>query len=147
MLNAVATNVNTYSWTLNGSSVGSSASYQVVQGSYGTYTVEITDNNTCRNTASFVVSEDPCEPIIPNIITPNGDTHNEYFEILNLETHKGNNLKIFNRWGVKVYESDNYQNNWRGEDLPDGTYYYILTVPDINKEYKGTITKIAQAKK
>jgi len=48
--------------------------------------------------------------------------------------------KIFNRWGKIVYESNNYLNNWRGRhdgsgmqigsnnELPTGTYYYIVTV-------------------
>jgi len=45
---------------------------------------------------------------------------------------------IFNRWGDKVYEGQDYQNTWGGESprgsigtngiLPSGTYYYIINV-------------------
>jgi hypothetical protein len=37
-------------------------------------------------------------------------------------------IKIFNRWGDKVFESDDYQHNWSGENLSGGTYYYEATV-------------------
>ncbi len=47
-------------------------------------------------------------------------------------------VKIFNRWGAMIYESNNYQNNWNGttskasvgnaDKVPNGTYYYILTL-------------------
>jgi len=41
---------------------------------------------------------------------------------------------VFNRWGDKVYEQSGYANTWRGtyngQDLPEGTYYYILKLSD-----------------
>ena len=41
---------------------------------------------------------------------------------------KGSTIKIqiFNRWGAEVFASDNYLNDWTGNDLPVGTYYYII---------------------
>ena len=35
-------------------------------------------------------------------------------------------ITIFNRWGLKLYEADPYQNNWDAYGLPDGIYYYIV---------------------
>jgi hypothetical protein len=37
-----------------------------------------------------------------------------------------NRLSVFNRWGSLVFEKENYQNDWNGANLPDGTYYYIV---------------------
>jgi len=79
-----------------------------------------------------------------NGITPDGDGRNDYLIIQGIQNFPGNNVKIFNRWGVLVWETDNYggadgtQNVFRGESdgratirrgemLPAGTYYYILT--------------------
>ena len=84
-----------------------------------------------------------------NGITPNGDGLNDYFQIVGIENWPNNNVKIFNRWGVLVFETDGYggsdgkQNVFRGisegrttvqknEELPTGTYFYILTFPADN---------------
>jgi gliding motility-associated-like protein len=69
--------------------------------------------------------------IIPTLITPNLDGNNDYFVIKGIETLGTTSLTIFNRWGGKVYSSDNYDNSWDGTDdnknqLPEDTYFYIL---------------------
>ena len=70
------------------------------------------------------------ELFIPNAFSPNGDRVNDYWEILGLQNYPGNKLEVFNRLGIKLYETDNYQNDWygtyNGEKLPDGTYFYQL---------------------
>ena len=66
---------------------------------------------------------------IPNVITPNGDGKNDTFFIDGLGAYPEHNLIIFNRWNNEVYNSHgNYKNNWTGEGLNDGTYYYLLKV-------------------
>ncbi|MFD2719530.1 gliding motility-associated C-terminal domain-containing protein [Hymenobacter monticola] len=62
---------------------------------------------------------------IPNIITPNGDNQNDVFKVSTANTRS--KLEIFNRWGRKVYEQNNYANNWGGDNQPAGVYYYLLT--------------------
>jgi gliding motility-associated-like protein len=79
----------------------------------------------------------PTEIIIPNVFTPNGDQLNETFDIENLPDNSS--LIIYNRWGNVVYQSDNYQNNWKGENNSSAVYYYILTLPN-GQIKKGTIT-------
>ncbi|MCK5079099.1 MAG: gliding motility-associated C-terminal domain-containing protein, partial [Bacteroidales bacterium] len=37
-----------------------------------------------------------------------------------------NELVIFNRWGKKVFEATDYNNDWDGDNLPQGTYFYVL---------------------
>ncbi|WP_396159369.1 gliding motility-associated C-terminal domain-containing protein, partial [Flavobacterium sp.] len=86
----------------------------------------------------------PCESIIiHNAFTPNGDGTNEYFDIENIEDlacYPTNNVEIYNRWGVLVYETRQYDNNTRkfigvsegratiskSDELPTGTYFYII---------------------
>ena len=89
----------------------------------------------------------PCgenDIIISKALTPNGDGYNETFDITGIELCGFTaNIKIFNRWGALVYESNNYQvgegsGSWRGSSpkssignngkLPNGTYYYIINL-------------------
>jgi len=75
---------------------------------------------------------------IYNVITPNDDGDNDYWIIDGIERFPDNSVSIFNRWGDKIYDYDHYDNEtvvWKGTDrqgrlVPDGTYYYILTIKD-----------------
>jgi len=99
----------------------------------------------CKDSISKTVRVVEDSLVFPNIITPNADGFNDYFKITNLENYKRNKLLIFNRWGKKVYEKENYlpdTDKWDGKGLPDGTYYYILTFEGYIRsgEHKGTVT-------
>ncbi|MFN3528385.1 MAG: gliding motility-associated C-terminal domain-containing protein [Bacteroidia bacterium] len=78
---------------------------------------------------------------IPNVITPNGDGLNDVFVIQNLEYYPGSRLQIFNRWGQELYNSMDYRNDWSGEGLESGNYYYQLVVFDQldQTQYTGTL--------
>ncbi len=69
---------------------------------------------------------------IPNVITPNGDGFNDVWYIRDLEGYPDNEVRILNRWGDEVFEQKPYQNKWAGtwkdQELPGGTYYYILII-------------------
>lgn len=75
-----------------------------------------------------------CE--IPTIITPNDDGINDVFFIpcLSSDLFPNNKVTIFNEQGSAVFEESPYQNNWkgtyRGEDLPIGTYFFVVDFAD-----------------
>jgi gliding motility-associated-like protein len=79
------------------------------------------------------------ELFVPEVITPNGDGKNDFFIIKGTQG-KSVNLIVFNRWGNKVYENNQYDNTWDGTPnaggiigdgkLPQGTYYYIVEFSD-----------------
>ena len=85
---------------------------------------------------------------IPNAITPNNDGANDHWFIQGLERFDDNEVIILNRWGDEVFTSKNYENDWRGtyngNDLPEGTYYFILKVSNstFSKVYNGDLTVI-----
>lgn len=79
------------------------------------------------------------DPFIPNIITPNGDKRNDVFFINGIEGRAWE-LKIYNRWGQRIYYSKTYQNNWNGDGNSPGVYYYHLKQHEIGVEYKGTLS-------
>ncbi|RDC56145.1 gliding motility-associated C-terminal domain-containing protein [Pedobacter chinensis] len=88
---------------------------------------------------------------IPNLFTPNGDGSNDVFEIRGLNLFAENDLVIVNRWGNEVYKAVNYQNNWTGKGLNEGTYYYLLRVKENASApwqvFKGYITLIRAFKR
>jgi gliding motility-associated-like protein len=87
-------------------------------------------------------SPKPCDVSIPDSFTPDGDGINDVFVIDGIDLFPNNTISIFNRWGVLVYETSNYQNDWDGstqskftiggDDLPTATYYYVFDTNDLN---------------
>lgn len=90
---------------------------------------------------SQVVTVTGDDIFIPNIITPNGDGKNDKLIVPGISRYPNSSLFIYNRWGNMVYQSKNYQNEWTGEGLNEGTYYYILKLntPTGERSYKGWI--------
>jgi gliding motility-associated-like protein len=66
---------------------------------------------------------------IPKGISPNDDNFNDNFDLSNFEVSE---LQIFNRYGLEVYQKNNYTNEWNGktdngEELPSATYFYLVS--------------------
>jgi len=72
---------------------------------------------------------------IPNLVTANNDNHNDRWEMGNILYHQPVSVRIYNRWGQTVFETDSYQNNWPTTGLSSGTYFYRVT--SFGKEWKG----------
>lgn len=81
-----------------------------------------------------VGDEDDC--FIPTLFTPNADGINDRLIVPCLETSRypNNRIIVYNEWGNQVYEAAPYLNNWegtyKGDDLPVGTYFYIMDFGD-----------------
>jgi gliding motility-associated-like protein len=90
----------------------------------------------------------PYDVLAPNIFTPNGDGTNDFFVIKNLEFFPNTKIQIYDRWGALIYENGNYFNEWNGNKnstntkCTDGTYYYILSGPYLNKSITGFVQLI-----
>ncbi|RYF46892.1 MAG: gliding motility-associated C-terminal domain-containing protein, partial [Cytophagaceae bacterium] len=78
------------------------------------------------------VSSEVMDFRIPNVITPNGDGKNDSFKIIGLSAYPESTLMIYNRWGNEVWHSTgiSYRDQWTGEGLNEGTYYYVLKIKD-----------------
>src|SRR5690606_17604842 len=85
-----------------------------------------------------------------NLVSNNGDLKNDAFRIDCITQFPNNNVKIFNRAGVLVYEADGYNNDdvvfrgigekglyTLGKELPVGTYFYIIDKRDGSKPKTG----------
>ncbi|AXG73032.1 gliding motility-associated C-terminal domain-containing protein [Flavobacterium arcticum] len=93
----------------------------------GEYFITVTNPEGCSVSASIMIENTGC--IIPRGISPNDDGYNQTFDLSNLDVR---DLQIFNRYGLQVYEKQNYINEWYGQsdkgDLPTGTYFYVVTL-------------------
>lgn len=106
----------------------------------GTYQLTLWDNCNTSVTDQFAINvQEACEIYVPNVFSPNGDNANESFVVKNLEKFPNSELLVYNRWGSKVFESSNYQNDWNGNGVAEGVYYYVLNVSD-GKMYRGFVT-------
>ncbi|MDN5205102.1 gliding motility-associated C-terminal domain-containing protein [Fulvivirgaceae bacterium BMA10] len=111
-----------------------------------TYEVVVTDKQGCTQMATIEVGLDEGECIsIPTVFTPNGDGHNDHWQLRNMDLSKVK-LKVFNKWGQEVFSSNGYTKPWdgtfNGKSLPSATYYYILDPGDGSGQMNGSITII-----
>ena len=101
------------------------------------------ENNNCFTITSFDLILKNCELTLYNQFTPNGDGLNDSFFIENLRTEfPFFQLYIYNRWGTLVWQGDINSTDWNGnsnvglqlvgQQLPVGTYYYVLHLNNIN---------------
>jgi gliding motility-associated-like protein len=89
-------------------------------------TLIVSNDYGCNDTITKTIPIIDDILVFPNIITPNGDGVNDILIITNADKYPNNLLQVFNRWGKKVFEQQNYDNKWDGGNLSDGTYYYIF---------------------
>ena len=117
----------------------------------GSYFVIATDANGCQVSKVIKVSDETQCGEVRTVITPEGDGRNEEFVISCLSRYSDNRLEIYNRWGQLVYEAKNYNDgnlwrgtNTRGNDVPDGVYFYVFEYLDpVNNQRltkKGSVT-------
>lgn len=112
-----------------------------------TYTLNVTTPLGC------IAADDVTITVVPYCIkpmeafTPNGDGINDRWLITNGNCLKSATAQVFNRYGAKVFESNDYKNTWdgtyKGNPLPDGTYYYVISFELINSKkvsLKGSVT-------
>ncbi|PWB20648.1 hypothetical protein DCO46_20495 [Flavobacterium sp. HTF] len=125
--------------------------------SLGRYTFEytITDENCPRSIVLSMEVNNDCRVLacgtvlIHNAFSPNGDGKNDFFQIDNIDEitcYPENSVEIYNRWGILVFDTFNYNNTNNAFDgtsrgrttikesdgLPTGTYFYIITYKSLD---------------
>ena len=112
-----------------------------------TYTLKVTTAQGC------IASDDVTITVVPYCVkpmeafTPNGDGINDRWLITNGNCLTSAKAQVFNRYGARVFESNDYKNDWngtyKGKPLPDGTYYYVISFNLVNGQtvwLKGNVT-------
>jgi len=116
-----------------------------------TFVYEICNSAGC---SSATVTVEVVNKIIPyNGMSVNGDGKNDHFHIGGIENYPNNVVRIYNRWGVKVFEVNGYDNVTRvfrgisdaratveaADKLPQGTYYYVIEYYDQNNKKQSEV--------
>lgn len=131
----ISSNNATFGWSQQNISVGNNQSSLNVTDIIGStrpigfplvYQLTVTNGQGCSVNKTYEVTAIYCD--IQKGISPNGDGLNDFFD---LQLFEVDYLNIFNRWGVKVYEKQNYSKEWvgqsnNGSELPDATYFYHI---------------------
>jgi len=103
----------------------------------GVYSLYGTDKNNCVLYSTFTVTDGFGEIKVPNIFTPNADGINDEFRLIEYACIQDFRIRIFNRWGKQVFESNSKDFIWNGSSSPDGIYYYdIILTNSSNEEQK-----------
>jgi len=116
-----------------------------------TFVYELCNTDGC---ASATVTIEVISKLIPyNGMSVDDDGKNEHFHIGGINRYPDNVVRIYNRWGVKVFETEGYNNVTRvfrgfsngrvvvetSDKLPQGTYYYVIEYVDENRQKRSEV--------
>ena len=165
-LSADSISLINYFWALRNGTSSTLPNPTFSFGSMGEHIVrfEYTTTNGCVDSSLITITVRSVQLKVPNVFTPNGDGANDTFIItikppddedpglksvasasnyqpIN-DFYISNELVVFNRSGRKVYEAVDYDNDWDGGSLPEGTYFYVLKCQGTQGEdvFRGAVT-------
>jgi gliding motility-associated-like protein len=131
--------ITDWNWDFGDTTESNNQSPAYTYNSPGEYNVclTITNDNGCQDSICQIINVLPVDITSPNIVTPNNDGVNDLLEFAYLQFYKNTELSIFNRWGNLLYKKEGYMNDWNGSNFNEGTYFYVLTIKEIDKTYSG----------
>jgi gliding motility-associated-like protein len=112
----------------------------------GEYVAAVTDANQCVTSDTVIVGYtfESCL-VIPNAFSPNSDGFNDQWVIEGLELYPNAEMRIFDRWGSRVFYSPNaaddpWDGTFDGKTLPIDSYHYIIDLHNDQKPLTGNVT-------
>lgn len=153
-----------YTWTAVNDpafpTAGTSYTFNANSLAQGSYALRVKTNTVNgfqseSNWITFGIPAEPQEPTvalrIPNLFTPGADQFNGRWTIDGIDSYDKVELKVYDRWGKVVFETENYTNStaWdgrstSGRDCAEGTYFYVITATGgpngTSAESNGSIT-------
>jgi gliding motility-associated-like protein len=136
-------NATSYLWDFGNGNTSATINPGNAYATAGTYTVSLIATNSCgsNKTEEVLVINAIPDVAFYDGFSPNGDGRNDTWTIPMLTDYPNNRVHVVNRWGSEVWRGDNYNNtsivwdgkNMTGDDLPDGTYYYVISYNNTHK--------------
>jgi len=115
----------------------------------GNYHYVVTDDHNCSLEGDVTIDREwrDCAIYVPTAFSPNGDGKNDLFKARLHDAVTAFKLAVYGRWGQPVFETTDPESGWdgkqKGVDLPQGTYMWVTTYTDSNKQLmqqQGTVT-------
>lgn len=130
----VTINSGAFEYSINGVDYQTSPVFSVNEG--GIYTGYVREINDCgSDSQTFIVIT------ISNYFTPNNDGFNDFWSIKGMSLYSKAKVNIFDRYGKFLKQLNQQNNQWdgtiEGNKLPASDYWFVLSIPEINKEVKG----------
>ena len=138
----------TYQWTPTTNftdTSGTEANPELLVINNQNYLVTVIDTNGCVNSDSVNVELLP-DVFFPNGFSPNGDGINDTWQLDLMTEFPESVIEVYNRWGqqlfISVGDAQQFDGTYKGQELPVGTYYYIITLnhPEYPDAFTGPIT-------
>ncbi|WP_090781531.1 gliding motility-associated C-terminal domain-containing protein [Pedobacter sp. ok626] len=111
-----------------------------------TYTLNVLSSAGCTSSTDEVFVKVYEKLIVPNSFSPNGDGVNDIWNIIAIDTYANPKVKIMNRYGQLMFQSDGYGKPWDGkhenQDVPAGVYYYMIYLEPGLKPLTGSLMVI-----
>lgn len=131
-----STNDNTWLWEFGNGDTSQHKHPDYIYKDTGKAWVKLIVSNMgkCFDSASMILPiMDKIEFFYPNVFSPNGNGINETFGLSNNQWNKVKeyNIKIYNRWGEKIFDSDHMEEHWTGDKAQQGVYIYKVKIRDI----------------
>ena len=110
----------------------------------GSFSVIVIDDNGCVKDTSFVIAT-MSSICIPNVFTPNGDDINDTWILEDTFLYSDSEVRVYGRYGKLLFQSDGYHVAWdgtnnKGNDVPDGAYFYCIEIGHGFEQINGTVT-------
>jgi gliding motility-associated-like protein len=110
----------------------------------GSVNLTVTDNNGCQASQTITISSHCDDVHIPNAFSPNGDGRNDTWVIAGLEGDPTTTVRVYNRLGSMVFQSQGYATPWNGSyggsKLPAAVYYYVISTKGAKQVLSGAVT-------
>jgi gliding motility-associated-like protein len=148
-----ATGTQTYAWNpplfLDNPFINNPTGFYTDTGRIQYVVTGVSENGCPASDSIIVYISDKEYIIVPNAFSPNGDGNNDVIKIIGAGFKQLNYFKIYNRWGQKVFETNNFLEGWdgtlKGTPQPISTYFWIINAVDVDnqsKSFRGDLTLI-----
>lgn len=107
-----------------------------------TFSYTICNANGCSTAQVYVYVNPGDSLVVYSGFSPNNDRVNDRLILRGIENYPNNEVIVYNRWGNEVFRRKGYTNdegwegNWKGFNVPDGTYFYLIQLNDEKKQVK-----------
>jgi gliding motility-associated-like protein len=110
----------------------------------GNYSVTVMDNNACTEDTAFIIAIMSAE-CVPNVFSPNADNINDTWSLENTFLYSDSEVSVYGRYGKLLFQSIGYASPWdgknkKGNDVPDGAYFYSIEIGHEYDAIKGSVT-------